>query len=148
MRKTLVQVQVLDDLDLAEKNIATPVSNDTGETVTVGLDGKWYELDLTADHATELRSFLSRYTAAGNEPASSPKVPRGKTSKSKTTMPGATLTEAREFGRRLRAWADERGRTDEYMTPGGNYNVKAQLLKDYQAYLAETDRVHGTGGAG
>jgi Lsr2 len=44
-----------DDLDGSEAS----------ETVSFGLDGTEYEIDLTNDHANELRSALERFTSAG-----------------------------------------------------------------------------------
>lgn len=51
-----METVLLDDLD--------GVSH-ADETVRFGIDGVAYEIDLTAEHATELRSFLNAYVGAG-----------------------------------------------------------------------------------
>ncbi len=48
-------VTLVDDVDGSEAS----------ETVTFGLDGIEYEIDLAADKAAELRSGLARYVAGG-----------------------------------------------------------------------------------
>ena len=45
-----VEVQLLDDID----------GSPADETVTYGLDGTMYEVDLSAKHADKLRSALSK----------------------------------------------------------------------------------------
>ena len=49
-----VQVQLIDDLDGSEAD----------GTVRFGLDGTEYEIDLSAEHAQELRGALARYVGA------------------------------------------------------------------------------------
>jgi uncharacterized membrane protein len=49
---------LVDDLD------DTPIADGAGETVTFGLDGKDYEIDLTNENAAALREAISRYTSA------------------------------------------------------------------------------------
>lgn len=41
------------------------IIDEDGETLRFGLDGKLYEIDLSAAHASELRSTLERYMRAG-----------------------------------------------------------------------------------
>lgn len=50
-----VETVLLDDLDGV--NLAD-------ETIRFGIDGAAYEIDLTAEHAAELRSFLNAYVGA------------------------------------------------------------------------------------
>ena len=50
-----VQTYFIDDLDGSE----------AGDTVLFGLDGTQYEIDLSTDHAKELRTALARYIDAG-----------------------------------------------------------------------------------
>lgn len=47
-----VNIILVDDLD----------GSDADETVTFGLDGNQYEIDLTSDHAKDLRLALAPYT--------------------------------------------------------------------------------------
>ena len=52
-------VQLVDDID------GTQISAGEGETVTFALDGTAYEIDVTKDHAKQLREALSLYIANG-----------------------------------------------------------------------------------
>ena len=49
---------LVDDLD------DTQIADGEGQTVSFGLDGKNYELDLTNEHADELRAAVDRYVKA------------------------------------------------------------------------------------
>jgi hypothetical protein len=55
-RRTVVHL--VDDLD------DTIIGDDNGETVSFGLNGTDYEIDLTDEHADELRATLARYVEA------------------------------------------------------------------------------------
>jgi hypothetical protein len=48
-------IRVVDDLD------DTEIVDGAGETVHFALDGRQYEIDLTNDHADEMRAALDRY---------------------------------------------------------------------------------------
>jgi hypothetical protein len=48
-----------DDLD------GTAIEEGNGETVTFGLDGREFEIDLTKSNAKKLRSALDKYISAG-----------------------------------------------------------------------------------
>jgi hypothetical protein len=62
-----VQVLLVDDLDGTE----------AAETVTFGLDGVTYEIDLTSDHADELRQGLAKWAEAARRlPARGPRAGR------------------------------------------------------------------------
>lgn len=52
-------VQLVDDLDGKE------LAEGKGETVRFGLDGVEYELDLSNQHAKQLRKALEQYVASG-----------------------------------------------------------------------------------
>lgn len=58
-----VQVLVTDDLDGSEAE----------GTVRFGLDGASYEIDLSAEHAAELREILAAYVAAGRKTSVAPR---------------------------------------------------------------------------
>ncbi|MDR1440852.1 MAG: Lsr2 family protein [Bifidobacteriaceae bacterium] len=63
-----VQVLLVDDLDGSE----------AAETVTFGLDGVTYEIDLTNPHADELRRSLGQWIDSGRRlPARGPRAARG-----------------------------------------------------------------------
>lgn len=60
-------MQLIDDLS------QEPIEDGAGETVTFGLDGAAYAIDLSGEHAGELRSLLQRYvTAARRADAAGP----------------------------------------------------------------------------
>src|SRR5215467_3102143 len=98
-----VTVTLVDDLDEAKA---------ADETVSFGLDGREYEIDLSRAHAGELRKMASRYIAAAR---------RAKTA---VRQRPARRTQAdRERARQIRAWAvekglmtTERGRIPEHVT--------------------------------
>ena len=71
-------------------------------TVTFGLDGTWYEIDLTDDEKKKLESALKSYLTAGRKAA--PKQPE-----KKRMVPETTPQEREE----IRAW----GRKNGHETP-------------------------------
>ena len=54
---TKIITQLIDDISGAE------ITNGKGETISFSLDGRNYEIDLSAKHATQLRSALAAYIA-------------------------------------------------------------------------------------
>jgi hypothetical protein len=54
-------IRLVDDLD------DTVIVDGVGETVTFALDGRRYEIDLTNDHADEMRAALDRYVRAARK---------------------------------------------------------------------------------
>lgn len=54
---TITNVTLVDDLDKSPAD----------ETVSFGLDGKHYEIDLSAGNASDLRSYLSEFIQAGRK---------------------------------------------------------------------------------
>lgn len=80
-----VVVTLSDDLDGGEAE----------ETVTFGLDGKSYEIDLTAANASKLRDALAPYVEAGRKRARS-----GKTYRRTSVAPDPAA---------VRAWARSHG---------------------------------------
>jgi hypothetical protein len=94
-----VEVQLVDDLDGSE----------AVESITFGLDGKTYEIDLNRDHATALRENLAEYIASGRrlggdvrrrQVASAPRVGRHR----------EELARIREWARANGHQVKERGR--------------------------------------
>lgn len=85
-----VQVLLVDDLDGVEAD----------ETVTFALDGKTYEIDLTAANAEKLRGLLEPYTKSGRRTGGRSATTRGK---SRVSVGGSPDTA------KIRAWAKENG---------------------------------------
>jgi hypothetical protein len=90
------------------QNVTVVLVDDSGqseaaETVRFAVDGTAYEIDLSAEHASELRSMVGRYISVARR--SRPAPPRARQqplSRPRTQMD-------REQSRRIRSWAMERG---------------------------------------
>ncbi|MCZ0981794.1 Lsr2 family protein [Streptomyces diastatochromogenes] len=85
-----IQVLLIDDLEGGEAD----------ETVAFGLDGKPYEIDLTAANAAKLRGILEPYTEAGRKTSGRPKSATAK--RTKVAANSGTI----------RAWARSNGWPD------------------------------------
>lgn len=79
-------ITLIDDLD----------SSLADETVEFSLDGKHYEIDLTTEHAKELRAAIEQYVGKARKSSA-----RSTSARSKT---GATATRAYDIAA-VRAWA-------------------------------------------
>ncbi|MGN7135790.1 histone-like nucleoid-structuring protein Lsr2 [Streptomyces pseudogriseolus] len=89
-----VQVLLVDDIDGGEAD----------ETVTFGLDGKTYEIDLSEGNADELRKLLEPYVKAGRKTGTNRGAAAGtRTRSAATRQPGEPSAEE------YRAWAAENG---------------------------------------
>src|SRR5262245_53539184 len=109
-----ITVMLIDDID----------QSDAAETVRFGVDGTGYEIDLSARHANELRSMLSRYIGVARRirqaPARARQQPRHR-----------TRTRAdREQSRRIRSWAMDRGLL---ASPRGR--IPRHVVDEYEAAL-------------
>jgi hypothetical protein len=83
----VTNVKILDDLD----------GSRAAETVTFGMDGAFYEIDLSARNAKALRKALSAFVAAGRERKATPPVATGRT-RARAGGPDAAV---------IRRWAHE-----------------------------------------
>lgn len=130
-----LQLVLSDDLTYATTGERVPAD----ESVTISLDGRTRELDLTAAHAKELRDILDPYMKAGHVPGNEPNLtsPEGKRIK----KPTPSLIEARAEQKKIRDWADSMGlkspdgKRPIYRTESGGYYYSYKLLKEYEAYL-------------
>jgi hypothetical protein len=88
------KVTMIDDLDGASEAV---------ETVRFGLDNTSYEVDLSDEHAGELRTVLQHYADAGRR--------MGGTRRSTSARPKAqpTATPSRPGPDEIRAWAQDQG---------------------------------------
>lgn len=84
MARQIIQ-QLIDDLDGAELG-------DEGKTVRFGLDGRDYEIDLSAAHADELAAALAPYVEAGR------RLTKARSAESTKFMAGQ-LEEIRQWAR-------------------------------------------------
>lgn len=92
-----VQVLLVDDLD----------GTDADETVTFGLDGVSYEIDLTAENAEALRNAFSTYVAHARRSGGR------KIASARRSSGGSVATGGRKGARpdltEIRSWARENG---------------------------------------
>ena len=98
-----VQVLLVDDID----------GGTAEETVTFALDGVSYEIDLTADHAAELRESFSRWvgharkTGSGSRGGS--RQQRGGSSSSSSSRRSGSGASSSGDATAIREWARENG---------------------------------------
>src|SRR5579871_6492947 len=91
-------LRLVDDLDGGE----------AVETITFGLDGKSYEIDLNAKNAASLRKALARFVAAARETGRSAST-RGRTAAgSRGRRAGGKATTRSDLAE-IRAWAKAAG---------------------------------------
>jgi Lsr2 len=109
-----VTVMLVDDIDQSQ----------AAETVHFGLDGTAYEIDLSARHASDLRSMAGRYIGAARRAGQAPaRVRQQRRSRPRTQMD-------REQSRRIRSWAMERGLL---ASPRGR--IPQHVADEYQAAM-------------
>lgn len=94
-----VQVLLVDDLDGGQAD----------ETVTFGLDGVSYEIDLTTDNAKALRESLSRFIDNARRSAGARGVQRGK-ARGRANGAAGNTAEIREWAKANGHKVSERGR--------------------------------------
>jgi hypothetical protein len=113
-----VTVQLVDDLDGSQ-------SNDIS-TVTFGLDGATYEIDLTAANADNLRKALEEFATHARRTGG--RLKRGTASVS----PSGSATASREQAQAVREWARRNGH--EVSNRG---RIPASLIEAFEAAQAE-----------
>lgn len=106
----------VDDLDAS---VGTRTEAD--ETIEFALDGKSYEIDLTSEHAAELRAALEEYIQAARRAGGSAKAPAKPKAK--------TDDEQNKAG--IRAWARKQGHT---VSDKGR--IPADVMAAYEAMLS------------
>ena len=104
-----LQTFLIDDLDGSEAE----------GTVLFGLDGTQYEIDLSTEHAKELRTALARYIDAGRRVTGTTR--RAGQAGRKAPANGISNTEVRAWAKAQGLDVKERGR------------VPADLIAQYQA---------------
>ena len=137
MRKTIITQAVYDDLDLTEKQERT----DATQTRTLGLAGRWFELDLTEEHAAEFDALVDRYVKAGTTPETTPKPP---TKHRRQTPDGELppLVRAKLRNEQTVTWAKANGYPVTERVAGGWY-IPVKTQRAYDAHLAATEGVTG-----
>jgi hypothetical protein len=89
-----VVVELVDDLD--------GTASDDISTVTFGLDGASYEIDLTENNAERLRESLARYLGAARRTG-------GRKRSTNTTGPASRPAADRDQTKAIREWARNNG---------------------------------------
>jgi hypothetical protein len=105
-----VRVQLIDDLS----------GEDADGTVRFSVDGADYEIDLTADHANELRGTLEKYVAHARRLRGTPDR-RG----------ARTVSTGREETQKIRDWARAHG-----YSPSARGRISQDIKKAYDAAQA------------
>jgi hypothetical protein len=88
------KVVLIDDLD---------GRSTADETVIYGLDGEFFEIDLSSENAKELRDFLSRYVAASRP------VPAKEAARRGAAASGGSQASGDYDPATVRAWAQANG---------------------------------------
>ena len=125
-------VTLVDDLD----------GNTADETVSFGLDGATYEVDLSSGHAEELRATLQQYVAAGRRTSGRRTSTANAPTKSSTPTSGSSRARNQE----IRTWANRHGTTvgDRGRIPS---NVVAAFEAGDPSRLVEREPGSSTGQA-
>lgn len=95
-----VNITLVDDLDESEAT----------ETVSFGLDGTSYEIDLNDEHAAELREALAGYIGHARKVPSSGRRTTRKSSAAASSATGASAADVRIWAREAGHDVPERGR--------------------------------------
>ena len=106
-----VNVVLVDDID----------GNDASETVSFALDGVDYEIDLSDQHASDLREALALYVGHGRRTGGRRRSGRKSSASPATSAEGASAAD-------IRAWARENG----YEVPDRG-RVSAEVREAYAA---------------
>jgi len=107
--------QLVDDLD------GTVLEPGEGETVLFSLDGKSYEIDLTAENAQALRDSFTKYIDAARRMTS------GASSSASSSARGRRRTGQTDYGP-VREWAKQNG-----YTVSARGRVPATVIEAYEA---------------
>jgi Lsr2 len=103
-----VNVLLIDDID----------GSDAGETVSFGLDGTHYEIDLNSDHAQGLRGQLQRYVKAARKVTGS----AGRSARVRR----ATENDVRN--KEIHSWARE-----QHLDVNDRGRIPAEIVAQYEA---------------
>ena len=105
-------VALIDDID----------GGKAAETVSFGLDGSIYEIDLSKKNATALRKALGEFTASAR------KVRGGKAAAKVARATTTTAAPTRVDARAVREWAQEQG-----IAVSARGRVPSDVVEKYQA---------------
>ncbi|MEO9324331.1 Lsr2 family protein [Nocardioides sp. C4-1] len=95
-----VNITLVDDID----------GSDADETVTFGLDGATYEIDLNSDNATSLREALAGYVGNARKVSGGRRAATRKSAPAAAANSGSSAAEVREWARSNGYEVPDRGR--------------------------------------
>ncbi len=107
-----VEVQLLDDID----------GSPADETVTYGLDGTMYEVDLSAKHADKLRSALAKYIEKSR------RIGKGRVTTTRGRAAATSARSDREQNQAIRDWAKGKG-----LDVSDRGRIPASIVERYEA---------------
>ena len=99
-----VAVHLVDDLD------ESIIEDGNGQTVSFGIDGTGYEIDLTNEHADELRGALARYVEAAHKTGSDRPARSRSTGSARSSKSDVSPTAVREWAKANGIEVSNRGR--------------------------------------
>ena len=97
-------VHLVDDLD------DTIIEDGDGQIVSFGLDGTPYEIDLTNEHADELRGALARYVESARKTGSARPARARSSGRSRSSKSDVSPTAVREWAKSNGIEVSSRGR--------------------------------------
>ena len=100
-------VRLVDDLD------DTVMDNGNGQTVRFSLDKQDYEIDLTNEHAEELREALARYVEVARKTGSDRPARTRRTGHSRSSKSDVSPTAVREWAKANGVEVSARGRVPQ-----------------------------------
>jgi len=106
-----VEVRLIDDLDGKEAN----------ETISFGLDGSNYEIDLSAKNADKLRGAFATYVGVARKAGRIP-------AKAGRRRSGGSATADREQNQAIREWAKKQG-----LNVSERGRIPAEIVEKYHA---------------
>jgi hypothetical protein len=132
-------INAYDDLDRVEKQEPRTPASDIRH---ISVDGTWFELDLTADHASEFDRAVLRYVNAGVKMDGPPKK-KARAAKPAPKNNGHGGRRPSDYYEGLIAWTDANsitkrdgsGRPAYAGVREGRNDYPDWLIRDYDAYL-------------
>src|SRR5687767_6968347 len=100
-------VHLVDDLD------QSVIEDGNGEIVSFGLDGTAYEIDLSNEHADELRQALSRYVEASRKTGSDRPARARTRGRSRSSKSDVSPTAVRKWAKANNIEVSARGRVPQ-----------------------------------
>ena len=117
--------------EMAQKVVVALVDDLTGdqadETISFGVDGKNYEIDLSSANARKLRDALTRYVEAARRPGRTRRSSGRAGSASSASSASSAPPADREQNQAIREWARKRG-----MQVNERGRIPAEVVQAYR----------------